>query len=80
MTIGDGRLPSARDYDYKSNNLGPDAIWPAYSDPIFKNKGINDTGIFVIGLMAVTDSPSYQFLGGFGKLSPISFIDLESDI
>lgn len=64
VTVFDGRYPISEDYDFKSDNLGPDDISISSSDPFWKNNNYNTSiGIlFMVGVKAKTDNVDYTLI------------------
>lgn len=60
----DGRSPSTKDYDWFSDNVGPDDLYINEKDPMFYLKNWNTSqGIFfVVGVKALTSNASYSLM------------------
>lgn len=54
----DGRLPKIDDYDWFSNNVGPDDIFISNKDFFFEDNAWNTAlgMMFVVGVRALTDN------------------------
>lgn len=64
VSARDGRFPVTEDYDFKSDNTGPDDVFISSSDPFWSNVGYNKTigVIFVVGVKALTDNANFTLV------------------
>jgi hypothetical protein len=60
----DGRFPTSDDYDFASDNLGPDDIYINSNNAFFEEAGYNRTNgfLFVVGVKALTPNASYTLM------------------
>jgi hypothetical protein len=60
----DGRYPVSDDYDFTSNNVGPDDIYINSYSTFFDDAGYNKTNgiLFVVGVKALTPGVSYTLV------------------
>ena len=60
----DARYPTSEDYDFKSDNLGPDDIYIRSDDLFWNLTGYNKSFgiIFVVGVKAVTDNVDFTLV------------------
>ena len=64
VTVLDAREPTSEDYDFKSDNIGPDDIYVRSTDDIWAKKGYNKAQgiVFVVGVKALTDNANFTLL------------------
>lgn len=76
----DGRSPSTKDYDWFSDNVGPDDLYITEKDPMFYLKNWNTSqGIFfVVGVKALTANASYSLMMSGPTRYKTELIDLNT--
>ena len=54
-------MPTDADFDFTSNNIGPDNLVVSANDTFFSSRGYNTSyGVmFVVGVKALTDNVNY---------------------
>ena len=64
ISVLDARYPTSEDYDYSSNNLGPDDVIIRSNDSFWANSGYNASYgvVFVIGVKALTENVNYSLM------------------
>lgn len=60
----DARYPTSNDFDFKSDNLGPDTVYIKASDPFWQNAGyhIEHGIVFVVGVKAMTNNANFTLI------------------
>jgi hypothetical protein len=64
VTTLDGRYPISEDYDFASENLGPDDIYISSQSSFFNESGYNLTNgiLFMVGVKANTPNATYTLM------------------
>lgn len=64
VSVMDARYPTSEDYDFKSDNMGPDDVAIRSTDEIWTKSGYNKIYgiIFVVGVKALTDNVNYTLI------------------
>lgn len=64
VSVLDARYPISEDYDFKSDNLGPDSVTITSEDNIWArnmyNKSVGIT--FVVGIKAMSDNANFSLV------------------
>ena len=64
VTAIDGRMPVDNDYDWVSNNVGPDDVFINSTDNFWRYRNYNTSNgiMFIVGVKALTDNASFSLM------------------
>jgi hypothetical protein len=82
LSVMDGRLPVDTDYDFVSNNIGPDDIFINSTNPFWTYSNWNTSNgiIFVVGVKALSDNASFSLIMTGPNRYKVNFTDLQTGV
>src|SRR5438105_10609343 len=78
----DGRPPTSDDYDWFSNNVGPDDVYITNTDSMFSLKNWNTSNgvLFMVGVKALTDNATYSLMMSGPYRYTVQLFDLNTTL